>query len=718
MVQKLVGEMTAIPLHWPRAASSSGPALHRAPTRSLEYSSATSILGRLMDGAADLQKPRTPTIDTDAADSKQQVSTPDADYLQLTLCAEEYLKLVSAPATSTIGGAELYLIDSSRMRHQQAAWEKFVGAANLTHKQQVELETLVQSLGRAVEAADTDAVLAVQSSLANVDRTIALPLLSNNLILDAWIDFLHSKRQYFAIVRLFQSRMHIGVRVNEFSLSRKSACKVLLACAVEGDIASSMMALRETSWSALVNAPVDGDVASAVVSSGVPSSVSRLPSWCPAYYSSDAAAMAVGINTRSSFDTDGPDSLLVASAEGFGVDVNATSTVAPLVATSTSPVVVHSRPPPVLLRPIPFRAPLSSFSSLLGSSLLQNGATSTVQNAAAGMSTRARHKPAPVSVTPPPMTATITAAAEPTPITPLPIFDLWTELTLDSRLMELAVLTAIRSSARSSTASFRAASSAIASAAAAHPLSSNPELNLSIHEHAAALFGRSSSHSTLTKRSTPIPLDFMEELEPDAADDEFDVEAYRREADETNEPKSVFAVINAPKSQCPLAFQLWSLMLQQSVPLQHSNTFVQLMSQLQSNLPTLPSSTSSVLLTTLSNELQHARSKNGALQHKFLHTDVEAFLTTQLQVYSDMSKQPESNGDEIWECISVLRSMHTESIQPSVESVASIYRSILFGSESSFGRSKLLQDLQVVCEDLQLDVDAVINAAVDEAQVQ
>jgi len=179
-------------------------------------------------------------------------------------------------------------------------------------------------------------------------------------------------------------------------------------------------------------------------------------------------------------------------------------------------------------------------------------------------------------------------------------------------------------------------------------------------------------------------------------------------------PSSLMALLNDPVHPPPLAFQLWSLMLQQQIPLQHSASFVQLLSSLQSHTQqtavdaTGSSAAVSLLLSTLSSEMSHSRSEGGVLQHKWLRADEAAFRQGELELLVRLSTRDAAEdepGDAAWQAVELLRQMHAEAVSfanPSAAAVtvAQLYRAVLEGAAPGFARTKLLQDLLLAVEDL------------------
>jgi hypothetical protein len=695
--------------------SGHGPALRRKLTpRSMEYGAHTSILGRLHSDGVDLQKPRTPGATEAEKAAQAQKALPknqDSQYTQsiatLSVYAEEYLKQISAPVSSNAEGQTdahpLFLIEQSRLKHQQANWMRHV-TSTLTSVQQTSLESHVLTLGTAIQSGNRSGVSEfLTTTVSSMEKDVARAMLANHQILDAWLDFLYAHQDYPSLLSLFQLRLALGVSPSEYAMSRKAMCKVLCAAAVEGDLVASMQVLRESSWGALSSSSAAAASESVSTSvNGQPSSAHKLPSWVPSYYSSDAAAQASGVQPpRTPTELmDGPDALLVKAAEEYSpVEKSATHSAAQ---ESAAPIVQR---PVSIIRPVAYRPQsFSSFSTLLGGALLSSAPQQTVQTSAAGMSTRARPRIAPIQVHTPPPSTTIAAAAsaaqDPTPITPLPILDLFTELTLDSRLMELALLSSIRAEFRSEEFARREQREDLARRAKENPMAENEEMNLSVHEHAQAIFQATKAAQAAIPQATALNFD-----QPAAVDE-----------DDSSQPKSIFSIMNDPSSRTPMAFQLWSLMLAQQVPLAHSHTYVALLENLQAHLAEMPRASANLLVQTLSNEMQFART-SGALKHKFLRSDVRTFLTHELALHQALAVE-EDGADSVWSCLATLKQMHQEAVTPSVATVAQLYHSILTASDPSFGRSVLLQDLLTLAEDFDMSEQVIDQAIAIDAEQQ
>ena len=357
------------------------------------------------------------------------------------------------------------------------------------------------------------------------------------------------------------------------------------------------------------------------------------------------------------------------------------------------------------------------------------------------------------------------ATPPPSPPTPLAVIDLWTELSVDSRLMELALVAAARAQSRASELEARATAAAIAANARANPESEHAEINQSLYEHAQAMLAQSRRNSnsilspsngarSLARRGRAGSLRsagdrdldaFEEEVEPDSADDEFDFgEAEDGDEGSAGGSASLFQTLNGAGASGasvgplpPLSFQLWSLMLQQQIPLQHPHSFGQLMGGLRAHVEAAheapatggsgsgPSSASesasSVLLSTLSAEMAHSRRLGAPLQHKWLRADVAAFRSAELALHQQLAASAADSADSAdhaFQCVETLREMQAEGLPlapQSLAAVAALYRSALNGADDGFARSKLLQDIAVAvddysCIDPAVSMDAVIDA--------
>jgi len=389
--------------------------------------------------------------------------------------------------------------------------------------------------------------------------------------------------------------------------------------------------------------------------------------------------------------------------------------------------------------PQPFRAagtPLAALQRSSSSSLLSHATAGGSTPGGAGISTRARAYAAPAmaqAVSAPEEEAVLlmpTPAPAPprpvTPPTPLPILDLFTELSVDSRLMELALVAAVRQQARAAEFALRDAEQRVLAHAQANPDVENVDVNLALHQQAQELIAEQRQQQQQSPRrnrrrrasraleaSIPRPdaIELEKELEPD------DVEDFglQDEDGEEQQPRTLFDVLNDPVQPPPMAFQLWSLMLQQQVPLQHSSTFVHLLSSLQAHVEALGAeagSAPSLLLATLSREMAHSRGTGGVLQHKWLRADEAAFRQGELSLHLRLAMQADpldtssssssfSAREHVWESVDLLRLMHAEGLPPpSAALVAQVYRMVLLGGEAGYARTKLLQDLLLVVEDM------------------
>jgi hypothetical protein len=800
-------------------SGSGGPALQRVMA---PRPSAASTLGRLHQGGVELQRPKTPPTDittaSPAADPNHDSAYADTVF-QTSVYVSEYLKLVSLAAPSAAArqvaaaaaargadaagpsagstptsGVDVYLIEQSRMKHQQLSWRAQVGA-DLSAPQQRALEELVRQLGTGVQANRLADVLEFQAQLASgAEPLLVRSLLANNLVLDAWVDYLYGAKAFPALVALVQQRLAAGVDAQRFPLSRSSMIKLLAACAVEGDASASIMVLRESSWAALAK-PADHEAAAAEDAlgsslSGIPSSVGRLPSWVPAYYSSGAAAadidaLATAPSAPRALEAeDAPDQLLAASGDGFGAEA-----AQALTAPAAPPAVTAARPRLSInlsARAL-YRSP--SLSGFIGSSSSLLGASSTGQaSKLAGMSTRARGGREVRGSDPEPAVQPAAAATSdrdsgpalatppPSPATPLAVIDLWTELSVDSRLMELALVAAARAQSRASELEARATAAAIAANARANPQSEHAEINQSLYEHAQAMLAQSRRNSnasanahanailspsngarSLARRGRAGSLRsagdrdvdaFEEEVEPDSADDEFDFgDAEDGGEGSAGGSASLFQTLNGAGASGagplpPLSFQLWSLMLQQQVPLQHPHSFGQLMGGLRAHVEAAhdpapatggsgrgsgPSSASesasSVLLSTLSAEMAHSRRLGAPLQHKWLRADVAAFRSAELALHQQLAASAADSADSAdhaFQCLETLREMQAEGLPLAPQSLAAVvalYRSALNDAEAGLARSKLLQDIELALDDYSaVDTAVSMDAVIDEIE--
>lgn len=696
-------------------ASGSGAALHRVTQHAPSAHSST--LGRLIGDAVELQRPRTPPsgVPAPTAPSNPNEDTQYQDAVfQMSVVASEYLKLVNAPVsaaarasgvpaaaaapipTATLGsGVELFLLEQSRMKHQQRLWEAEVLAA-LAPAQQIELQSLIQRLGLAVQAGKMDDVLAFQTDLASTSTPapLARALYSNNAVFDAWVDCLFAAKQFRAATSLIHQRLSSGLSTQDYSLSRKTMCKLLTACAVEGNVSASLMVLRESSWGALALPGAASENTDA--SKFVPTSVSRLPSWVPQYYMSQAAMTSLTQpRVEAEVDDAAVDGLLAAAGDGFGA--------APKPA-EVAPIILAPAPHPRLsininaTRATSF--PRVPTPQALSSLFVRGRSTPGASQSLAGMSTRAsrsqQQDEEPVAVAP------VAAAVERGPPTPLPIIDLWTELSMDSRLMELAIVAAVRSEARATEFQLRDTVANITAHAAANPDSEHAALNLTMHEHALALLKQA-------QRSAAVTAAVASE-----------------ESNDFSAPPTVFEQMNDPKARSPLAFELYSLMLKHRTPLSHSNSYVQLMSQLRAHA-TSPAGlaapqTVKTLLTTLSAEMAHSRSTGGPLQHRWVRGDVGQFRSSEFHLHHLLSTgaaAEQDGGDSLFQAVDILREMHAESLPaPEVASVAALFSSVIQDAEQGFARSKLLQDLLCTVEDYaaiepELSVEALLQRIAD-----
>ena len=699
-------------------ASGSGAALHRV-VQHASSSAHSSTLGRLIGDAVELQRPRTPPTGVNAVppptDPNEDTQYKDASF-QMSVVASEYLKLVSAPVsaaasasgvpaaaaapipTATLGsGVELFLLEQSRMKHQQRQWESEV-LGSLAPAQQLELQALIQRLGVAVQAGDMEEVLAFQTDLASSATTPALAraLYSNNAVLDAWVDCLFAAKQFRAAASLIPQRLCSGLSTQDYSLSRKTMCKLLTACAVEGNVSASLMVLRESSWGVLA---LPGSSENTDASKFVPTSVSRLPSWVPQYYSTQAALTSLTQpRVEAEVDDGAVDGVLAAAGDGFGVAPTPVEVAPIIVAPAPHPrlsINIHAaRAPSFPVHRVPTPQAISSL-------FVRGSYTPGASQSLAGMSTRARrsHQQEDEAVAAAPVAA---AAVERGPPTPLPIIDLFTELSMDSRLMELAIVAAVRSEARATEFQLRDTVANITAHAAANPDSEHAALNLTMHEHARALLHQAQRSAAITAVVAP--------------EDSSDVSAQ----------PTIFDQMNDPKARSPLAFELYSLMLKHRVPLHHSHSYVQLMSQLRA-YASAPAGlaapqTVKTLLTTLSAEMAHSRALGGALQHRWVRGDVGQFRSAEFDLHHMLSTgaaAEQDGGDSLFQAVDILREMHAESLPaPAVSSVAALFSSVLQDADQGFARSKLLQDLLCTVEDYsasepEMAVEALLQRIAD-----
>ena len=220
-------------------------------------------------------------------------------------------------------------------------------------------------------------------------------------------------------------------------------------------------------------------------------------------------------------------------------------------------------------------------------------------------------------------------------------------------------------------------------------------------------------------------------MEPDSADDEFDF-GEAAEAEESRDPPTLFQTLNAParagRGQLPpLSFQLWSLMLQQQVPLSHPHSFTSLMGGLRAHVgeaAAAPAAAAAgVMLATLAGEMAHSRRPGAPLQHKWLRADVGAFRAAELDLHQQLAAAApdgDASADHAFQCVDVLRDMQAEGLPlASLAPVAALYRQVLHDgdaeSDGAYARSKLLQDLAVAVDDYAAVDQAVsMDALLDE----
>jgi len=736
-----------------------------------------SALGRLhteLDGAQ--PKPKTPTAPAD----QNKDSGYDQAVTQATVMAGDYLtSLASSSSSSTAAagsaqdaapsaistgsaGFDVFLLEQSRLRHAARAWGE-LAVTQLDAEQQNALEALVLELGTGVQSGSLERVLAFQQELTQAPQQLQRFVLSNTAVLDAWVDFLYGAKAFGTLCSLQRQRLSAGVDTVAFSLSRNSMAKMLAACAVEGDASTSLMLLRESSWGSL--AKVEASAAAGAVSSAVdnetvsfahpPTSVNRLPSWTPRWWGTEQAMQSLSIvRARTPEDElaleELCDGLLAAAGQGFGAeDAVQQQPAAPAPVSVSAPILAPKPSHPRLsinlgalqprASPQPFRAagtPLAALQRSSSSSLLSHATAGGSTPGGAGISTRARAYAAPAmaqAVSAPEEEAVLlmpTPAPAPprpvTPPTPLPILDLFTELSVDSRLMELALVAAVRQQARAAEFARRDAVQRVLAHAQANPDLENADVNLALHQQAQELIAEQRQQQQQSPRrnrrrrasraleaSIPRPdaIELEKELEPD------DVEDFglQDEDGEEQQPRTLFDVLNDPVQPPPMAFQLWSLMLQQQVPLQHSSTFVHLLSSLQAHVEAMGAeagSAPSLLLATLSREMAHSRGAGGVLQHKWLRADEAAFRQGELSLHLKLAMQADpldtssasssfSSREHVWESVDLLRLMHAEGLPPpSAALIAQVYRMVLLGGEAGYARTKLLQDLLLVVEDM------------------
>jgi hypothetical protein len=742
--------------------------------------SASSTLGRLHADLEGVQpKPATPT---DPADLNKD-SAYDAAMTHASVLTNDYLAALgpatadsSAAASNTATASfHVFLLEQSRLKHQGRAWGE-MAVTLLDASQQDALENLVRELGCSVQAGSLERVLAFQQQLTEAPALLRRCVLSNNAIVDAWTDFLFGAKAYGALRTLLRQRLAAGVDTFAYALSRNALAKMMAACAIEGDSVGSLMLLRESSWGALAKLSAAQATAAttahtsaagaeptdliAAATVGMPACVNSLPSWVPRYWSTAQAwqsLSAEGAQQQPRTPSDEAalselcDSLLSAAGQGFGATAvqQPPSPVAASAPTVSAPILAPKPLHPRLSISLPqsrANPPPSAFRSSLhrsSSSLLSHAAAGGSTPTGAGMSTRARSYAAPpteqtmeateaVLLMPPQESAVPARPA--TPPTPLPVLDLATELHVDSRLMELAVVAAARAQYRSSEFARRDADAAVRAYAAANPASEDAEVNLAVLTEARSLAqthaeqyqrqrqqqnARRSTRALDRVTRTSSQLAIEENIEPDdvedfGLEDEDESGGMEDSSDGAAAPTSLFSLLNDPVHPPPLAFQLWSLMLQQQIPLQHSASFVQLLSSLQAHTQqtaadaTSSSAAASLLLSTLSSEMSHSRSDGGVLQHKWLRADEAAFRQGELELLVRLSTRAAAEdepGDAAWQAVDLLRQMHAEGVSfanPSAAAVtvSQLYRAVLEGAAPGFARTKLLQDLLLAVEDL------------------
>ena len=262
--------------------------------------------------------------------------------------------------------------------------------------------------------------------------------------------------------------------------------------------------------------------------------------------------------------------------------------------------------------------------------------------------------------------------------------------------MELAIIAATRSESRKAEFESRSADMRVKARAAAHPVAQHPDLNLSIHEHAQAieqLFakGKQQPNSTKSAKISNGLINVAGSIEGGIV------------------PPSLFASMNNPRNLSPLAFQLWSIMLKQQIPLQHSHSYVSLVNNLALHMPTTSSQSrsrlSNLILQTLSSEFHHAR-QSGSLKYKTLRSDLEQFVNRELALNQQLATVDEEGGDNLWQALTILRQIQIESLKPNISVIAQIYSNIC-NSADGVGRTKLLQNITTLINDLNLPKEEI-----------
>jgi len=718
----------------------SGPALRPQLDHDSRIDSHSSTLGLLHRGMVELPKPRTPTPKPTSTQRDPSIAiTEDADLeFRLSVYADEYLKLVSSGSEES---SDLFLLETSRLKWQAAEWKQHF-TQTLSQAQLDELEALVARLGRAVEGGDVEGVVTFAHQFCNpsaVSSVLARAVLSNTSVLDAWIQFLYSRGKHQTLLQLVRLRHRLDVDTHAYRLSRASLCRLMVAACMESEIATSLLLLRESSWGTLAQTAAidkaDPNQQSGIqhsAASHLPSAANRLPSWVPLFYSTPAAAAAAAesnaSNSKNALELeDAPDILLARAADGFGVEGNGSSTNAssssqPAQASSSHPAIqapkprlsinLHAR---TLSGFSTYRVSSSPRSSTPLSSLLNGSILAHTPSAAqtahhlASISTHARVHQSSTAAIADDSECAIDSTEQPsssdlTPQpTPLPIIDLWSELGMDSCLMELAILTATRADDRANVDEQTELEAAIEREATRNPDDLAAQIQLSALQHVRML---RQQQAAPVQQSTSTASHGMQPGHQRAS----------------SGPATLFERMNEP--QVPLAFQLWSVMLQQKLPLSHSYSFAALMGNLALHLPRLADEAAaaastntsssfaptlpSLLLQTLSTEMRHSRLHT--LQHKWMREEIQKWMHTEAEMHLQLASHPCESGrsastDHIWQCVSILREIQQEGLAAPMPLLSQLFMTVMQGSESGFARSKLLQDLMVICEDFDINMD-------------